>query len=275
VALDRGLGAPLAVLGMSAPLLQVHQLEVGYGDAGLSVRGVSIDVPAGGAVALLGANGAGKTTTIRAISGMLATHRGAVRGGDVRFDGASIVKLRSSEIVRRGIAHVPEGRLLFPNLTVEENLLAGASQRKGAADATLEQVYELFPKLRERRRGHAGWLSGGEQQMVAIGRGLMAAPRLLLVDELSLGLAPLVTQGIVERLRVAQRELGMATLIVEQNAKLALDFCDYAYILEGGRIVLEGPCDELRDDPQVRDAYLHVGARDGDAATTERRRWWQ
>jgi branched-chain amino acid transport system ATP-binding protein len=260
---------------MGEPLLSVRNLEVGYGDAGLSIRGVSLEVPAGGVVALLGANGAGKTTTIRAISGLLAPHRGAIRGGDIRFEGASIRRLRSSQVVSRGIAHVPEGRLLFPSLTVQENLLAGASQRRGAGvDASLEQVFDLFPVLRDRRRGHAGWLSGGEQQMVAIGRALMAAPRLLLVDELSLGLAPLVTQGIVERLRQAQRELGMATLIVEQNARLALEFADYAYILESGRIVLEGASAELRDDPQVREAYLRVGPRDTVAAGSAARRWW-
>lgn len=257
------------------PLLEVRNLEIGYGDAGLSLRGVSIEVQAGSTVALLGANGAGKTTTIRGISGLLLPYRGQVRGGDVLLDGSSLRKLRSSQIVGQGVALAPEGRLLFPTLTVQENLMAGASRRRGGGvQASLEQVYELFPVLRERRRGHAGWLSGGEQQMVAIGRALMAAPRLLLIDELSLGLAPLVTEGIVERLRIAQRELGMATLLVEQNAKLALDVCDYAYILENGRIVLQGSSADLRDDPQVQNAYLSVGAKADTAANRKRSGWW-
>jgi branched-chain amino acid transport system ATP-binding protein len=260
----------------AAELLTVRDIEVGYGDASLSLRGVSLSVPAGSAVALLGANGAGKTTTIRAITGMLRPHRGAVRAGEIAFEGESLRRLRPDQIVARGIAQVPEGRMLFANLSVEENLLTGASHR-GRADLadSLAAIYDLFPVLRERRRQRAGWMSGGEQQMIAIGRALMAGPRVLLVDELSLGLAPLITRGIIEQLRSARRELGMATLMVEQNARVALDFCDYAYILENGRIVLEGPSAVLRDDPQVQEAYLAVGRRDDAAAAGRRgRTWW-
>jgi branched-chain amino acid transport system ATP-binding protein len=257
-------------------LLEVSNLEVGYGDAGLSLRGISLSLPDGGAVAVLGANGAGKTTTIRAIAGMLRFHRGSVRAGEVRLRGERIDRLQPNRIVARGVAQIPEGRRLFANLTVEENLRTGGSQRRPAGrEETLQQVYDLFPILAERRRSQAGWMSGGEQQMIAIGRALMADPRLLLIDELSLGLAPKITEEIVETLQRTRRELGLSLLVVEQNAQLALDMCDYAYIIESGRIVLEGPAQQLRDDPQVQAAYLAVGH--GEAPSEVRapqRKWW-
>jgi branched-chain amino acid transport system ATP-binding protein len=238
-------------------LLRVRDLEVVYGGASLALRGVSLSVPEGGAVAVLGANGAGKTTTIRAISGLLYMHAGRVVSGDVELAGESVRRLRGHQIVRRGVGQVPEGRMVFKHLSVEENLRVGGTPRRAGETAeALEQVYELFPTLRERRRDQAGWMSGGEQQMIAIGRALMGRPRLLLLDEVSLGLAPLVVETIFDRLREAREELGMAMLLVEQNARLALDFADHAYIMETGRIALQGPSGTLRDNPEVQASYL-------------------
>jgi branched-chain amino acid transport system ATP-binding protein len=266
-------------LGSSGePLLAVDNLEVRYG-VSLAVRGVSFQVPENGAVALLGPNGAGKTSLIRAISGLLDVHHGAVREGDIRLASRSIRGWRADRIVSSGVAQVPEGRLVFGQLSVEENLRVGASARKtGGADETLTQVYDLFPVLAERRTRQAGWLSGGEQQMLAIGRALMAGPRLLLLDEVSLGLAPKVIEDIFERLADV-RARGTSMLLVEQNARVALAFADYGYILESGRIVLEGPSDRLRDDPAVRRSYLgvHSDAADHEFARGKhyhrRRRW--
>jgi branched-chain amino acid transport system ATP-binding protein len=265
-----------------APLLTVENIEVLYG-VSLAVRGISFTVPANGAVALLGPNGAGKTSTIRAISGLLDVHHGFIRDGDIRLDGKSLKGMRPHRIVGSGIAQVPEGRLVFKELTVEENLRVGASSRTtpGSGD-TMTQVYDLFPRLKERTGQQAGWLSGGEQQMLAIGRALMAGPRLLLLDEVSLGLAPLVIEDIFERLREVRQDLGTAMLLVEQNARVALGFAEYAYILENGRIALQGTSADLHDNPTVKESYL--GIRRGDtagAATTygrqkhyrRRRRW--
>ena len=242
------------------PLLEIQNVEVVYNEISLAVRGISLSVPPGGVVALLGANGAGKTTTIRAISGLLDIHDGRVRDGDIFLDGQSIKKLRAHEIVARGAAQVPEGRKIFGHLTVEENLRVGASARKDRRNvgAALEQVYELFPPIAARRHDEAGWMSGGEQQMVAVGRALMAAPRLLLLDELSLGLAPLVVDAIFERLDEVRKELGMAILLVEQNAQIALDFSEYGYIMENGRIVLDGPSAELQNNTDVQEFYLGI-----------------
>jgi branched-chain amino acid transport system ATP-binding protein len=248
--------------GGAEPLLAVDNIEVTYG-VSLAVRGISFAVPENGAVALLGPNGAGKTSTIRAISGLLDIHNGAVRDGDIRFAGRSIRGMRADKIVASGVAQVPEGRLVFAQLTVDENLRVGASARAtpGIEDS-LAQVYDLFPRLKERNRQQAGWLSGGEQQMVAIGRALMAAPRLLLLDELSLGLAPMVIEGIFERLGEVRRELGTAMLLVEQNARVALGFADYGHILETGQIVLEGPSADLKDNPMVQESYLGIRSDD-------------
>lgn len=265
--------------GGSGELLTVENIEIVYG-VSLAVHGISFEVPDHGAVALLGPNGAGKTSTIRAISGLLPLHNGSVRDGDIRLAGRSIRGMRANRIVAAGVAQVPEGRLVFGQLTVEENLRVGASARgtPGVGD-TLAQVYDLFPRLAERKRQRAGWLSGGEQQMLAIGRALMAAPRLLLLDEVSLGLGPLVIEDIFERLGEARRELGTAMLLVEQNAQIALGFADYGYILESGRIVLEGPSAELRDNPVVQKSYLGVRSGDEDREfgrikrSRRRRRW--
>jgi branched-chain amino acid transport system ATP-binding protein len=244
-------------------LLDVGGLEVIYGGQSLGLRGVSLSVPQGGTVAVLGANGAGKTTTIRAISGLLYMHDARVREGEIKLAGQSVLKLRPHQIVARGVAQVPEGRMVFGHLTVEENLRIGASQRRdGESGAALEQILQLFPAIAERRRDEAGWMSGGEQQMVAIGRALMAAPRLLLLDEVSLGLAPKVVQTIVDRLHAVREELGTSMLMVEQNAKIALEFCEYAYIFENGRVVLDGSSEKVRANPKVQELYLG-GSREG------------
>jgi branched-chain amino acid transport system ATP-binding protein len=270
---------PAAPTPSGAPLLEVDNVEVLYG-VSLAVRGISFTVPENGVVALLGPNGAGKTSTIRAISGLLDVHHGSIRDGDVRLRGKSIKGMRPDRIVGSGIAQVPEGRHVFKELTVEENLRVGASARKGGGiDDSMTQVFDLFPRLKERIRQQAGWLSGGEQQMVAIGRALMADPKLLLLDEVSLGLAPLVIEDIFERLGEVRRDLGTSMLLVEQNARVALAFADHGYILESGRIVLDGPSADLRDDPTVKESYLGVrregtGTGFGKQKHYRRRRRW-
>lgn len=242
-------------------ILTLRNVEVVYNEISLAVRGVSLSVPDGSVVALLGANGAGKTTTIRAISGLLDIHDGRVREGDITLGGESIKKLSPHAIVARGVAQVPEGRQVFGHLTVEENLRVGASATKERrVKESLDTIFGLFPRLAERRRAEAGWMSGGEQQMVAVGRALMARPKLLLLDELSLGLAPQVIETIFTQLRAVRDELNTAMLMVEQNAKLALEFCDYGYIMENGRIALDGPSSALLGNQDVQEFYLGVNA---------------
>jgi len=261
-------------------VLSVAGLEVAYGPSAPALRGVTIEVPEGAAVALIGANGAGKTTTIRAISGLLKHHSGRVVSGSVEVEGGDVTRLKANQIVARGVAQVPEGRMVFAELTVEENLRIGATARKGGdQDGDMARIYDLFPQIERRRGDQAGWLSGGEQQMVAIGRGLMAAPRLLLLDEVSLGLAPMITRTIFERLRDVRAEAGTSMLVVEQNARLALEFCDYAYVLDSGRVVLEGPADALSNDPHVQELYLGGAVGEGErsfarAKRYRRRRRW-
>jgi len=234
---------------MSA-LLRLDGLEAGYGDL-TAVSGVSLEVRRGEAVALIGANGAGKTTTLRAICGLLP-----VRAGRIEFEGARLDGLGSAQIVARGIAHVPEGRQLFPTMTVRDNLeLGGRAADRRNRDDTLELVFTLFPRLHERERQLAGTLSGGEQQMCAIGRGLMARPRLLLLDEPSLGLAPVTVKLIFDTLRRVNGD-GMTIMLVEQNVPLALQLSHRGYVLENGRIVLEGTRESLRASPHVKQAYL-------------------
>jgi branched-chain amino acid transport system ATP-binding protein len=245
-----------------APLLEVRNLEVAYGGAIRALRGVSLDIAAGGVVALLGANGAGKTTLLRAVSGLLAVNGGQATRGTIELDGTSILGLPTPAIVRRGLAQVMEGRRIFAELTVEENLRAGAftrHDRSGIRDS-FERVLEMFPVLRERRRSVAGYLSGGEQQMLAIGRALMATPRLLLLDEPSLGLAPLMVNQIRDTI-VAIAESGVSVLLVEQNAMMALSISQSGYVLETGQVVHEGLGTELLADEDVRDAYLGAGRR--------------
>ena len=246
------------------PVLAVSGLEVAYGASAPALRGVTLEVREGTAVALLGANGAGKTTTIRAISGLLRHHDARVLAGSVKLDGTDVTKFKANKIVANGVGQVPEGRMVFAELTVQENLRIGATARKGGVSTeVMEQIYSLFPQIETRRNDQAGWLSGGEQQMVAIGRGLMATPRLLLLDEVSLGLAPMITRTIFEQLREVRRTAGTSMLVVEQNARLALEFCDHAYVLENGRVVLAGPAAQLRADPQVQELYL--GGAPGEA----------
>jgi len=229
-------------------LLRLDSVEAGYRDL-VAVREVSLVVRAGEVVALIGANGAGKTTTLRTISGLLPLRRGRIEFEGERIDGRT-----SAQVVARGIAHVPEGRQLFPSMSVRENLELGARDRAARA-ATLETVFALFPRLREREGQLAGTLSGGEQQMCAIGRGLMARPRLLLLDEPSLGLAPVMVRLIFETLK-AINETGTTILLVEQNVARALALSHRAYVIENGRIVLDGPCEALQQSLHVKQAYL-------------------
>ncbi len=242
----------------STEVLSIRGLEVVYDDLALVLRGVSLEVARGEIVALLGANGAGKTTLLRAITGLLDLHNGKPTKGSVLLDGDPIERLDPPAIVRRGIAQVMEGRRIFAELSVDENLKTGAFTRKGRAEIaeSYAQVLDLFPVLKERRSSIAGYLSGGEQQMVAIGRALMCAPKLLLLDEPSLGLAPIVTQELFRRLGEINTETGLTMLVVEQNANLALGIADRAYVLEAGVIALSGTAAELKEDDAVRRAYL-------------------
>jgi branched-chain amino acid transport system ATP-binding protein len=232
-------------------MLRVTGLQTFYGDL-QALHGVSFDVREGEIVSVLGSNGAGKTTTLMTISGVLHPRR-----GQIEFDGQRIEDLKPSSIVERGLVHVPEGRQLFPSMTVEENLLMGACVRraKAARHETLERVHHLFPRLRERRHQLAGTLSGGEQQMLAIGRGLMSCPRLLMLDEPSLGLSPALVSSIFDIVR-AINGAGTSILLVEQNVFRALKLSHRGYILENGQIVADGPSQQLLQDPQVRTAYL-------------------
>jgi branched-chain amino acid transport system ATP-binding protein len=232
-------------------MLEVRELCAFYGE-NQALHGLDFALDEGNIVTLLGANGAGKTTTLRALCGTVRL------GGEVRFDGKSLQGRATEDIVRLGIAHVPEGRGTFVRMTVEENLQLGAMVRRdrAAISRDIEQVYAHFPRLKERRAQAAGTLSGGEQQMLAVGRALMLRPRLMLLDEPSFGLAPLIVEELFEILRRLNRELGVAMLIVEQNAALALDLADHAYLLETGNIVMAGPASEIGKDEAVRRSYL-------------------
>jgi branched-chain amino acid transport system ATP-binding protein len=234
-------------------LLEIRGACVDYGKVS-AIRDISMNVPDGGIVTIIGGNGAGKTTTLRAISGLER-----LKAGEIRFDGERIDHLPADRIVARGIAHVPEGRRVFKDLTVEENLRTGAFLRRDQAGiaADLEATYLRFPRLRERRGQLAKTMSGGEQQMLAIGRALMAGPRLLLMDEPSMGLAPIVVEEIARIIEEISAG-GVPVVLVEQNAELALDLAGYAYVLETGNLALEGPAHELRDNEHVRAAYLGV-----------------
>ena len=239
------------------PLLSVNNIEVIYDHVILVLKGVSLAVPEGGIVALLGANGAGKSTTLKAISGLLRTERGDVSKGSIEFLGEPIKRKDPSEVVRRGIVQVMEGRHVFEHLTVEENLLAGAYTRDGhSLKRDLERVYQYFPRLRERRGVRAGYVSGGEQQMVAIGRALMAHPKLMLLDEPSMGLAPMLVQEIFEIVSRLNHEEGVAVLLAEQNASIALRFADYAYVMENGRVVLDGDRKTISENEDIKEFYL-------------------
>jgi len=245
----------------SAPLLRLNNVEVLYDDVILVLRGLSLEVGEGRIAALLGSNGAGKTTTLKAISGLLGVEDGEVTGGTVVFDGEEIQGTDAHRIVEKGVFHVLEGRRVFEHLTVLENLAAGAYARRDrrGTGADVDKVFHYFPALAERRRQLAGHLSGGEQQMVALGRALMASPRMMLLDEPSLGLAPVLVESIFEIVRRINREEGTTILLVEQNARLALEVADRGYVMEGGRVVLEGSAGELRANEDVKEFYLGLG----------------
>ena len=238
-------------------MLEIEGLSVGYARKGLALEDVSLSVPKGSIVALLGANGAGKTTLIRAVTGLLELHQGHISQGRIQFEGRSIVGMPTHRLVRMGMGQVPEGRLVFKQLSVEDNLKVGAAILPRAKVAErMDAIYTLFPRLLERRSQAAGWLSGGEQQMLALGRALVGSPKLLLVDELSLGLAPLIVKSIYEQLRLVGDTLGTSMLIVEQNAKLALQIASSAYILNGGRIAYSGTAEEVTNSGAVKASYL-------------------
>ena len=242
-----------------APVLTVSGIEVVYDHVILVLKGVSLAVPERGIVALLGANGAGKTTTLKAVSNLLRAERGEVTKGTIELAGRRITALSPSDVVRLGVVQVMEGRHCFEHLTVEENLLTGAYTRtdgKAAIERDLELVYGYFPRLRERRRAQAGYASGGEQQMTAIGRALMARPKVILLDEPSMGLAPRLVEEIFDIVARLNRETGVTFLLAEQNTNVALRYARYGYILESGRVVLDGEASALRDNEDVKEFYL-------------------
>ena len=255
-----------AVSPARAPLLDVNSIEVIYNHVILVLKGVSLQVPEGGIVALLGANGAGKTTTLKAVSNLLFAERGEVTKGHIHLAGERVDRLNPSELVKRGVIQVMEGRHCFGHLTVEDNLLTGAySRRASRAEirADLEKVYGFFPRLKQRRAALAGFTSGGEQQMTAIGRALMARPRMILLDEPSMGLAPQIVEEIFEIVRNLNASEGVSFLLAEQNTMVALRFADFGYILENGRVVMEGSAESLSGNEDVKEFYLGIssGAR--------------
>jgi len=240
-------------------LLEVNNIEVIYNHVILVLKGVSLNVPKGGIIALLGGNGAGKTTTLKAISGLLASERGEVTKGSIKYRGQLIQHQDPAETVKKGVVQVMEGRHCFEHLTVEENLLTGAYTRrdgKGAIAADLEMVYNYFPRLRERRKSQAGYTSGGEQQMTAVGRALMSRPETILLDEPSMGLAPQLVEQIFQIVKEINEKEGVTFLLAEQNTNVALRFAHYGYILESGRVVMDGPAKDLRENQDVKEFYL-------------------
>jgi branched-chain amino acid transport system ATP-binding protein len=262
-------------------VLEVKNLEVVYNDVILVLRGLSLTVPDGRIVALLGANGAGKTTTLRAISGLLDVHEGDITKGSISWDGRPLTRADPAEIVRSGISQVLEGRRIFAELTVDENLRTGAytNKSKTSVGTAYDRVMDLFPPLAERRRSVAGYLSGGEQQMLAIGRSIMSDPKLLILDEPSLGLAPLLVQQIRDIIVDINRQ-GTSVLLIEQNANMALSIASYGYIMETGKIVMDGAADKLLRDEDVQEFYLGLHGEEGqrksfrDVKHYKRRKRW-
>jgi len=242
-------------------VLELNNIEVVYNKVVQVLRGLSLTVPAGQVVALLGSNGAGKSTTLKAISGLLPLEDGEMVKGHITFDGQDVARVAPQNLVRSGMSHVMEGRRVFEDLTVEENLVAATYALSGrrATRADFDLVYEYFPRLHERRRGLAGYLSGGEQQMLAIGRALLARPRLMLLDEPSLGLSPMLVESIFTIIARINAEQKTAMLLVEQNASVALAVAHYGYIMETGKVMIDGSADRLAQDPDVREFYLGVG----------------
>lgn len=275
--------APATVTAAAAapappPLLSVRNVEVVYDNIALAIKGVSFDVPTGGLIALLGANGAGKSTTLRAVSGLLRAARGRVTRGEMLYDGTPIGEVSPQQRVRAGIVQVLEGRRVFEQLSADENLQAASPVRLSRAELRrdLDRVYGYFPRLAQRRRAEAGYLSGGEQQMLAIGRALMTRPRLLMLDEPSLGLSPMLTAEIFAIVRRINREEGLSVLLVEQNALAALDLVSHGYLIEGGRIVMHDTADALKRNPDIQEFYLG-GSGGGDFRDIKhyrrRKRW--
>ncbi len=263
-------------------ILEVNNIEVVYNDIIQVLRGVSLSVPKGSIVSLLGTNGAGKTTTLRAISGLLKPENGAVKEGVITFDNRNTTHLLGTDIVKMGAVMVPEGRRVFKHLTVNENILVGSITRTDSAAQIRqdnEMMYQHFPRLSKVTHRLAGYSSGGEQQMIAIARALMAAPKMLMLDEPSLGLAPLLVNEIFDNIKKINQDLSTTILVVEQNAKVALAVSDYAYIMESGKIVLEGPSKELQDNPDVKEFYMGItkgGSRKSfkDVKSYKRRKRW-
>ena len=250
-------------MSTNGALLSVSNIEVIYNHVILVLKGVSLEVPEGGIVALLGANGAGKTTTLKAISNLLRGERGEVTKGAISYRGKRVERLTPNDLVKRGVIQVMEGRHCFGHLTVEENLLTGAFTRsdgRSAVRAELERVYQYFPRLKERRQSLAGYISGGEQQMTALGRALMARPNMILLDEPSMGLAPQIVEEIYEIVRRLNRDTKVSFLLAEQNTNIALRYADYGYILENGRVVMDGAADRLRANDDVKEFYLGLSA---------------
>ena len=262
-------------------LLNVNGIEVIYNHVILVLKGVSLQVPEGRIVALMGGNGAGKTTTLRAVSNLLAGERGAVTKGSIELRGERIEKLTTSDMVERGVIQVMEGRHCFAHLSIEENLMTGAYTRKdgkAAVAATLEKVYTYFPRLKVRRASQAAYTSGGEQQMCAIGRALMADPKMVLLDEPSMGLAPQIVEEVFEIVRDLNTRERVTFLLAEQNTNMALRYADYGYILENGRIVMDGAASSLRENEDVKEFYLGMGGGDRksfrDVKSYRRRKRW-
>jgi branched-chain amino acid transport system ATP-binding protein len=263
------------------PILAVKNIEVIYDNVILVLRGVSLEVPEGKVVALLGGNGAGKSTTLKSISTMIAAERGKVTKGSIEFRGQRIDRMTPNDLVTMGLIQVMEGRMCFGHLTVEENLIAGAYTRsisKAQIREELERIYHYFPRLKVRRTSQAGYTSGGEQQMVAIGRAMMAKPRMLLLDEPSMGLAPQIVAEIFEIVRELNQKEGVSILLAEQNASVALKYADYGYILESGRIVMDGPGAMLAENKDVKEFYLGISGDDRKSfrerkAYRRRKRW--
>ena len=244
-------------------VLRVNNIEVIYDHVILVLKGVSLEVPEGGIVALLGANGAGKTTTLKAISNLLGAERGEVTKGSIEFEGDRIDRLTPNDLVKRGVIQVMEGRHCFEHLTVEENLLTGAYTQGGRTSQIredLEKVYSYFPRLKERAKAQAGYTSGGEQQMCAIGRALMSRPSMILLDEPSMGLAPQLVEEIFEIVRALNQKEGVSILLAEQNTNMALKYATYGYILENGRVVLDGDAETLASNEDVKEFYLGLSA---------------
>lgn len=250
-------------LDTARPLLNVNNIEVIYDHVILVLKGVSLEVPEGGIVALLGANGAGKTTTLKAISNLLRAERGEVTKGSIEVSGERVDSMSPNELVKRGVIQVMEGRHCFEHLTVEENLLTGAYTRRDGRKAiadSLEKVYHYFPRLRERRTSQAGYTSGGEQQMTAIGRALMADPHMILLDEPSMGLAPQLVEEIFEIVSDLNKKEQVSFLLAEQNTMAALRYAEYGYILENGRVVMDGDAKSLRENEDVKEFYLGLAS---------------